>query len=198
MSAIASALRERWLEASCAAIIAVNLGLIAAFPHRSAIPLHLIWLAIALACAMRGWEHRPTRGVTVLACALAGVLLWRLGSAHDIDAEELVEAPLTAAVFLAMAWQVRRRQDAAERAHHRAGTEQALREAQQAFAVQACHDVRNPITVARGYAELITRYCDDPDVREDSQTVISELDRAMTIGTRMHEFAAEPEAPATA
>ena len=198
MSAIASALRERWLEIGCAAIIAVSLTLIAAFPHSAAIPLHLLWLTIALVCALRGWEHGPTRVVAVVACALAVVLLWRLDAAHAIDDEELVEAPLTAAVFLAMAWQVRRRQDAVERAHMRAGTEQALREAHQAHALQARHDVRNPITVARGYAELITGYCDDPEVREDSATVISELDRAMTIVTRMHEFAAEPEAPATA
>src|SRR5262249_50291538 len=60
-----------------------------------------------------------------------------------------------AAMFLAMVWHARRRAAAIEEVRRLADSERRLRERERDFVRDASHELRTPITVARGYAELI-------------------------------------------
>ena len=60
-----------------------------------------------------------------------------------------------AAMFLAMVWHAHRRQSAIEEARRLAESEHRLLEGQREFVRDASHELRTPITVARGHAELI-------------------------------------------
>jgi signal transduction histidine kinase len=70
---------------------------------------------------------------------------------------ELFEVPLMSAMFLAMVWHARRRQEAM-RALAAEGEQRALLlERQEAFLHDVSHELRTPITIAQGHLELAER-----------------------------------------
>ena len=69
--------------------------------------------------------------------------------------DELTEVPLMAAMFLAMVWHAHRRRTAIEETERMAESEHRLLEGQREFVRDASHELRTPIAVARGHAELI-------------------------------------------
>jgi signal transduction histidine kinase len=67
---------------------------------------------------------------------------------------ELLELPLIAALFMAMVSQARSRQHALEVAGLKAAENAALVEHQERFLQDVSHQLRTPITIARGHLEL--------------------------------------------
>jgi signal transduction histidine kinase len=91
---------------------------------------------------------------------------------------ELAEVPMMAAMFVAMVWHARRHQGALE----------ALRrsnEREHEFIRDASHQLRTPITVARGHAELVRGGAVDAQSVDDLEVVIEELDRLSRISDRL-------------
>jgi two-component system OmpR family sensor kinase len=99
--------------------------------------------------------------------------------------EETTEVPLMTLVFLAMVWHVRRRTKAEQRARQLAESEREMREAQRRFVRFASHELRTPMTVARGYAELIRENATDDQTREDAIVVLEELETLNGIAGRL-------------
>jgi signal transduction histidine kinase len=62
-----------------------------------------------------------------------------------------------AAMFLAMVWHARRRVDALRIAEQRAEQRRSLLERQERFIHDASHELRTPVTIARGHLELLNR-----------------------------------------
>jgi signal transduction histidine kinase len=60
-----------------------------------------------------------------------------------------------AAMFLAMVWHARRRVEAQRIAERRAEEHRALLESQERFIHDASHELRTPVTIARGHLELL-------------------------------------------
>ena len=60
-----------------------------------------------------------------------------------------------AAMFLAMVWHARRRVDALQIAEQRAEQSRSLLERQERFIHDASHELRTPVTIARGHLELL-------------------------------------------
>ena len=178
-------MRRYWLEGVVAAIVVTSLVLMVTYPHESTVPLHCVWIALTVLYGVRSWGHLPTDAVVAVILAATCAILWHLAVIHAIEAEEIAEAPLTATAFLVTAGFVRRRQRALEASGRLVAQEREARAAQQHLACTACHDVRNPLTVARGYAELIRNRVEDAAVRDDSATVIHEVDRATAIVSRL-------------
>jgi signal transduction histidine kinase len=173
---MSSPLPEHALDVAVGGFVALNLGLMATFPHAAAVLLHISWLAVILLYGLRSWGYVSTNAIPTLLAAGSGALLWQLADAGEIDMEEIGEGPLMAGIFLVTTWQVRRQQKAAD-------GERRQRHLELALARRVRHDLRSPLTVARGYLELIQLRSTDPSIREDARTAISALDRLTAIVT---------------
>ncbi|HEY2770487.1 MAG TPA: HAMP domain-containing sensor histidine kinase [Solirubrobacteraceae bacterium] len=121
------------------------------------IPFHFVWISLTIVYGFRVWPMKAT--LIILGCvmaattvsialdAFAGIQLWG----------ELFEVPLMAAMFLAMVWHARRRVDAQRVAEGRAEERRSLLERQEHFVHDASHELRTPVTIARGHLELAQR-----------------------------------------
>ncbi|MFB3739700.1 MAG: sensor histidine kinase [Candidatus Velamenicoccus archaeovorus] len=153
------------------------MAVIVALERWETIPFHFIWVSLTIVYGFRVWSVRSTLVVLVGVMAVTGgALLVAVTSAHE-SLDELAEVPLMAAMFVAMVWHARRRQTAVEDAQRLAESEHRMLEAQRGFVRDASHVLRTPITVARGHAELIRSSVEDPQVREDAEVVVDELER---------------------
>ncbi len=92
-------------------------------------------------------------------------------------ATELTEDPLLALMFLAMAWHAHRRL-AADRSHQVISEHNArLLDDQRRFLQDAAHQLRTPITIALGHAELLAGVVGGEQEAEDIEVVVGELNR---------------------
>jgi signal transduction histidine kinase len=145
-----------------------------AWPSWETIPFHFVWISLTLLYGFRVWDIRPT--LIVLACVMA-----MTGFSIGVDAfhgiqlwGELFEVPLMAAMFLAMVWHARRRVDAQRIAEGRAEEHRSLLERQERFIHDASHELRTPVTIARGHLELLRTASDTlPEV----EVALDELSR---------------------
>jgi signal transduction histidine kinase len=154
MWAIASR-RNVIVDGAWFAFVGANLVAMVKWESWETIPFHFIWVSLTLLYGFRVWPLRPTFGVLAGVCAVTGVLI-----ARDIDngtqtAGELTEVPLMSAMFLAMVWHARRRQDAVRRAEALADSRATLLEQQERFLHDVSHELRTPVTIARGHLELL-------------------------------------------
>src|ERR1700722_12471273 len=126
----------------------------------------------------------------------AVLVLTAVGIAADVvvgsePATELTEDPLLALMFLAMAWHARRKL-AAERSHRLVSEHNTrLLTDQRRFLQDAAHQLRTPITIALGHAELLAgALASDQQEGEDIEVVIGELTRLRRISERLLLIAA--------
>ncbi len=182
--------REHWAEVAWGVFATANLAAIVALRTWETIPFHLVWVSLTLVYGIRIWRLRST--VTVLAIVMvlsAAALLWTVVRGHE-RLDEVAEVPLMAAMFVAMVWHAERRQAAAEEARRLARTERVLLERQREFVRDASHELRTPITVARGHLDLAIARADDHAFRGDLEVVADELERLSTLSERLLLLAA--------
>ena len=152
---IASTLRSRWIEVAWATFAAVNVVVILTLSDWETIPFHFVWVSLTLVYGFRVWRLRTTMILLLVVIAVTGAALAWTVTRGDEGPDELAEVPLMAAMFVAMVWHAHRRQAAIEKAKRLAESEHRLLEGQREFVRDASHELRTPITVARGHAELI-------------------------------------------
>src|SRR3954452_11203503 len=196
MSDIASA-RDGWLLPAWAVFASVNAGLMYVLPGAETIPFHFVWVstAVAYGLRLRPWSLPVTWATCAVVTVVTGVPLLRHAASGDIGWEETSEIPLMALLFLVMVWHVRRRMAALAAARRMADAEHRAREAQRRFVRLASHLLRTPITVARGFTELLRDAAPDPDASEDFDVVIEELDKLDGTVERLLRLARAEDAP---
>jgi len=176
-------LRRRPVEVAWAAFAVANLVAMGAWPGWETIPFHFIWISLTIVYGFRVWRSAATlltlgavgasTGALILHDAFVGAQLWG----------ELFEVPLMSAMFLAMVWHARRRQDALAVVEHQAAQRASLLERQERFLHDASHELRTPVTIARGHLEVLRRTNEHPAPEID--VALDELQRIEQILERL-------------
>jgi signal transduction histidine kinase/ActR/RegA family two-component response regulator len=184
--AMSSTLRRFRPEVMWALFAIANVEVMFMLDHWQTVPFHFIWVSLTILYGFRLWKPWPTAIVLLLVMATTGVALLHASLSHHHGFDELSEVPLMAAMFLAMVWHARRRQvavDALARASDR----------EREFARDASHELRTPITIARGHAELVRDSVTGFEEERDVEVVLDELDRLAAITARLLTLAAAEE-----
>ena len=175
-------LRRNPLEAGWAVFAAANWLAMVAWPSWETIPFHFVWISLTFVYGVRTWSMRTmwavlsvvivATGVSISSDAFDGIQLWG----------ELFEVPLMSAMFLAMVWHAQRRQAALAEVQGVAEMRASLLERQERFLHDASHELRTPVTIARGHLELLRR--EQPETPE-LDVALDELRRMERIVERL-------------
>ncbi|MGZ4393620.1 MAG: sensor histidine kinase [Gaiellaceae bacterium] len=174
-------LRRNSVEVLWGLFAVANLVAMSLWPAWETIPFHFVWISLTIVYGFRVWTRGVTNailgavilatGASILSDAFAGLQLWG----------ELFEVPLMSSMFLAMVWHARRRQAALRQVEAVADTRASLLEQQERFLHDASHELRTPVTIARGHLELLSRETDAPELA----VALDELERMQRIVDRL-------------
>jgi two-component system, OmpR family, sensor kinase len=192
MWATASA-RERWLIPTWIAFAGANTVVMYLLPGGETIPFHFVWVSTAVVYGLRPWSLRNMWLTCLVVTVATGGALVLHARSGETEWPETSEIPLMALLFLVMVWHVRRRMAATAEATRLAASERQARERQRRFVRFASHELRTPITVARGFTELLGARPRDPADAEDLEVVVDELDKLEGIAARLLSLARSEE-----
>src|SRR5437879_5361494 len=177
--------RERWIDVAWVVFSLANLAAMLVIPTWETVPFHFIWVSLTVLYGFRVWRTRPTLTVLAAVMGLTGRFIWIDDSRGAQPLDEITEVPLMAAMFVAMVWHARRRLSAMEETERVSMQNLRLLERERWFVQDASHELRTPITVALGHAELIQRRAVDPTVEEDAAIIADELMRLRRLADRL-------------
>ena len=150
-------LRHRPVEVCWVVFAVANVAAMSVWPAWETIPFHFVWISLTVLYGFRVWGPGGTAavlaaviavtGTVILTDAFEGLQLWG----------ELFEVPLMSAMFLAMVWHARRRQEALRMAESESAQRAALLERHERFLHDVSHELRTPVTIARGHLEIAER-----------------------------------------
>jgi signal transduction histidine kinase len=169
--------RDWWPELAFGAFLAVCLVVMIVVPRWQGVPFHLIWAGVTILYAYRQWSPRATTPLLAAICLVTGALVAVGGETARARMLELADLPMMALMFLVMVHVVHQRTQALARVSRAADRERE-------FVRDASHQLRTPITIARGHVELVARG-GDPEVANDAAIVLEELTRLQRISDRL-------------
>ncbi len=156
-----TAIRSHYWEIGWA-VLALGLHvMMIVLPAWQTIPFFLIWISLALLYGLRVWSMRSTIYVLLLVTLTSGVALTIDVVTLHQDWKMLFKVPLMATLFLVMVWYARARVDALRTSERHARDLHAALDRQERFIHDASHELKTPLTIARGHLEL-GRTADDP------------------------------------
>jgi signal transduction histidine kinase len=150
-------LRPRAVELGWFAFAVANLLAMLRWERWETVPFHFIWVSLTLVYGFRVWGSDATALTLGFVIASTGSLILLDISRGTQEWSELTEVPLMSAMFLAMVWHARRRQDALGIAEKHAEQLESTLEREEQFLHDASHELRTPVTIARGHLEVFER-----------------------------------------
>jgi signal transduction histidine kinase len=169
---------DSWPELAFGAFATVCIAAMIAAPRWQGVPFHLIWAGVTVLYAYRQWSPRSTAPVLAIVCLTTGGLVAVRGVSGTARVLELADLPMMTLMFLVMVRVAHQRSEALRRVSRSADHERQ-------FVRDASHQLRTPITIARGHVELIARGDLGPDAAEDAEIVLHELTRLQRISDRL-------------
>jgi signal transduction histidine kinase len=179
-----------WIEIAWGAFATLNLVAMLEFGPWETVPFHFIWVSVTLLYGFRVWRVRSTVWTLAAVMLATGAFILIDVSNGEQPIDEFTEVPLMAAMFVAMVWHARRRLSAMEELQRVSEANLALLERERRFIQDASHELRTPITVALGHAELIERNATDELLAQDAAVVADELHRLRRLSERLLVLAA--------
>jgi signal transduction histidine kinase len=176
-------LRRKQIEVAWATFAIANLVAMRVWPSWETIPFHFIWISLTLVYGFRVWRRAVTNLTLLAVVASTGALILSDAFSGEQLWGELFEVPLMSAMFLAMVWHARRRQDALRVVERQASERASLLERQERFLHDASHELRTPVTIARGHLEVLRRTNGKPAPEVD--VALDELKRIEQILERL-------------
>jgi len=176
-------LRPRPVEALWATFAIANLLAMRVWPGWETIPFHFIWISLTLVYGFRVWRPAATALTLLAVIASTGALILQDAFKGEQLWGELFEVPLMSAMFLAMVWHARRRQEALAVVEQQAAQRASLLERQERFLHDASHELRTPVTIAKGHLEVLRRTNGKPAPEID--VALDELQRIEQILERL-------------
>jgi signal transduction histidine kinase len=180
----------RWIDVAWVIFALANLAGMFVYATWETVPFHFIWVSLTILYGFRVWAMRPTLSVlgAIIVATAAVLIVDVLRGTQPLD--EVTEVPLMSAMFLAMVWHARRRLTATEEMKRVSEENLRLLERERRFIQNASHELRTPITVAIGHAELLQRTTDLPTIAADARVVTEELTRLRRLADRLLLLAA--------
>src|SRR5437879_5876487 len=179
-----------WIDVAWVIFALANLAAMFVFAEWETVPFHFIWVSLTILYGFRVWRMWSTLillGVIILATTVLLAIDIASG-AQPLD--EITEVPLMSAMFLAMVWHARRRLSVMEQMKRVSDANLRLLERERRFIQNASHELRTPITVAIGHAELLQRSSDPTRMAADARVVFDELMRLRRLSDRLLLLAA--------
>lgn len=174
-----------WIELAWVLFAVGNVIAMLVFVNEETVPFHLVWVSFTVLYGFRMWPWRPTLLVLGVVCLVTGGALVQPVTDGQLSLQEAFEVPLMAAIFLVMAWHVRRRQEAMDLAERMTTQERQALRRERAFLRDASHELRTPITIARGHLELVQQTTLPTAAAADMTVALGELDRLGRLSDRL-------------
>src|SRR6266566_4398852 len=150
-------LRRRAVELGWFAFALANLLAMVRWERWETVPFHFIWVSLTLVYGFRVWRPGATALTLGFVIVSTGTLITVDVSRGTQEWSELTEVPLMSAMFMAMVWHARRRQEALGMAERHAEQLESTLEREERFLHDASHELRTPVTIARGHLEVLGR-----------------------------------------
>jgi signal transduction histidine kinase len=176
-------LRRRAVELGWVAFAIANLLAMVRWERWETVPFHFIWVSLTLVYGFRVWRPGATALTLGFVIVSTGTLITVDVSRGTQEWSELTEVPLMSAMFIAMVWHARRRQEAVGIAEQHAEQLESTLEREKQFLHDASHELRTPVTIARGHLEVLGRSKEENSAQID--VALDELSRMERILDRL-------------
>jgi len=150
---IAKLANHRWMVTWVVFAVACSAAILI-WPEWANIPYYLIWISLTLLYGFRTWSVRTTIVVMVATMVITTVTLALALIDSGGHWQSLARVPLMAIMFVTMAWHARRRVETLAVSEGNAKALHAALERQERFIHDASHELKTPVTIARGHLEL--------------------------------------------
>ncbi|HET7397216.1 MAG TPA: HAMP domain-containing sensor histidine kinase [Intrasporangium sp.] len=169
-----------WLPAAGAGALFMWL-----MPGSETVPYHLAWGAFALLYGLAPWRDLLTvLGLTGFTGATGAVLLSRAATGV-VAWEETAEIPLMLLLMLLLVWHVKRRQRALAALTVLADREREEARGRDLLTQRTSHEMRSPLTIARGYVEVLRSQPHGQEEAAELEIIDEELARLTRVCERL-------------